>query len=103
MFMLLLKEVAGNFPSCQMLKEDYVRDNVQNPLQRNRNQNRREESQLARPARDPTEEEIEGVMSFVGYDRDTVIYAIQMANFDLMTAQNLLLDNPAGILAFGEQ
>ena len=26
-----------------------------------------------------------------------------MANFDLMTAQNLLLDNPAGILAFGEQ
>ena len=31
MFMLLLKEVAGNFPSCQLLKEDYVRDNVQNP------------------------------------------------------------------------
>ena len=31
MFMLLLKEVAGNFPSCPMLNPDYVRDNVQNP------------------------------------------------------------------------
>ena len=26
--LVLLREVAGNFPTCPMLKEDYVRDNI---------------------------------------------------------------------------
>lgn len=53
---------------------------------RDRNRSQREANPANQPAREPTEEEIEGVMSFVGYEREYVIAAIQMANFDLMTA-----------------
>ena len=69
---------------------------------RDRNRSQREANPANQPAREPTEEEIEGVMSFVGYEREYVIAAIQMANFDLMTAQNLLLDNIERVMQYGE-
>ena len=86
-----------------MLKEEYVRDNI-NPRQGPNRHGQRERDQppANRPPRDPTEDEIEGVMN-LGFGRDLVVPAIQMANFDLMNAQNLLLDDVGGIIAFAQR
>ena len=72
LLLLLLKEVAGNFPSCKMLKEEYVREHVLPPSVqfmggRDRNRGQREANPANQPAREPTEEEIDIVMTFVGY------------------------------------
>lgn len=42
-------------------------------------------------------------MNFVGFPRELTVSAIQMANYDLLTAQNLLLDDVGGIVAFARQ
>ena len=74
-----------------------------NPRPGQNRQRDRDQPPSNRPPRDPTEDEIEGVMNFVGFSRELVVPAIQMANFDLLTAQNLLLDDVAGIVAFAQR
>ena len=39
----------------------------------------------------------------LGFSRELVVPALQMANFDMHTAQNLLLDDVGGIIAFAQR
>jgi hypothetical protein len=104
LLLALLGEVAGNFPSCPMLKDDYGREDPNARHGPNRGDRDRGQPGLnAPPPRPPTEDEIEAVTAFVGFPRELTVPAIQMANYDLAAAQNLLLDDLPGIADFARR
>lgn len=119
--MTLLREVAGNFPSCPMLRDNFSANERGREWRPNAGRDRdplifgnrgggrmgvvEQEQQPApeEPMREPTDDELNQVMS-MGFGMEMSVPALQMAQYDIARAIEILITgNEGSLISFAER